>query len=378
MHRVTDLFIFFHSQELGEKNMSSSSTESLEADTSTFYDFYDNYNDAPQPCSKETVKRFAASFLPVLYTLVFLVGLIGNTLVIVVLFKYKRLKSMTDVYLLNLAISDLLFVLSLPFWSYFVIDQWVFGTPWCKIISWIYLVGFYSGIFFIMLMSIDRYLAIVRAVFSLKARTAFHGLIASLIVWLVALLASAPELVFRESFIEQNYTICKLRYPSNYISWKLFYTLEINILGLLLPFIVMAFCYSMIIKTLLHCRNEKKNKAVRMIFAVMIVFFFFWTPYNIVILLQLLEATGVIRNCQTSKNLDYAFQITETLGLFHCCLNPVIYFFMGEKFKKYLKMLFKNWQLPGVICKWCGLHITYHTESTGSFHTQSTGDQEAL
>lgn len=280
--------------------MSSSSTESLEADTTTFYDFIDNYNDAPQPCSKETFKRFAASFFPVLYTLVFLIGLIGNTLVIVVLFKYKRLKSMTDVYLLNLAISDLLFVLSLPFWSYFMIDQWVFGTPWCKIISWIYLVGFYSGIFFIMLMSIDRYLAIVRAVFSMKARTAFHGLIASLTVWLVALLASVPELVFRESFVEQNYTTCKLRYPSNYLTWKLFYTLEINILGLLLPLIVMAFCYSMIIKTLLHCRNEKKNKAVRMIFAVMIVFFFFWTPYNIVILLQLLK---LLESLETVKQV---------------------------------------------------------------------------
>ncbi|XP_008927806.1 C-C chemokine receptor type 4 [Manacus vitellinus] len=356
--------------------MSSASTES--PDLSTFYEYYDNYNDAPKPCSKESVRRFSASFLPVLYSLVFLVGLTGNILVIVVLFKYKRLKSMTDVYLLNLAISDLLFVLSLPFWSYFMLDQWVFGTPWCKIISWIYLVGFYSGIFFIMLMSIDRYLAIVRAVFSLKARTAFHGLITSLVIWLVAFLASVPELVFRESFNEHNYTTCKPRYPGNFTTWKLFSTLEINILGLLIPFVVMTFCYSMIIKTLVHCRNEKKNKAVKMIFAVMIVFFCFWTPYNIVIFLQLLETTGVIRDCQVSTNLDYAFQVTEILGLFHCGLNPVIYFFMGEKFKKYLKMLFKNWHLPGYVCKWCGVHITYHTESTSSFHTQSTGDQDAL
>ncbi|KAM7036542.1 C-C chemokine receptor type 4-like [Passerculus sandwichensis] len=358
--------------------MSSSSTESLEVETTTFYDYYDSYYDAPKLCSKEGVRRFAASFLPVLYSLVFLVGLAGNILVIVVLFKYKRLRSMTDVYLLNLAISDLLFVLSLPFWSYFTVDQWVFGTPWCKIISWIYLVGFYSGIFFIMLMSIDRYLAIVRAVLSLKARTTFHGFITSLVVWLVAFSASVPELVFRESFNEHNFTTCKPRFTGNFTTWKLFSTLEVNILGLLIPFIIMTFCYSMIIKTLVHCRNDKKNKAVKMIFVVMIVFFFFWTPYNIVIFLQLLEFMGVIKDCQVSRNLDYAFQVTEILGLFHCCLNPVIYFFMGEKFKKYLKMLFTNWQLPGYFCKWCGVHITYHTEPTSSFHTQSTGDQDAL
>ncbi|XP_033921024.1 C-C chemokine receptor type 9 [Melopsittacus undulatus] len=358
--------------------MNFSSTESFEVDTSTSYEFYDNYDDAPRPCNKESVRRFAASFLPVLYTLVFLVGLMGNILVIVVLFKYKRLKSMTDVYLLNLAISDLLFVVSLPFWSYFMIDQWVFGTFWCKIISWIYLVGFYSGIFFIMLMSIDRYLAIVRAVFSLKARTAFHGSVTSFVVWLVALLASVPELVFAESFTERDYITCTANYPGNFTTWKLFSTLEINILGLLIPLTVMTFCYAMIIKTLGHCRNEKKNKAVRMIFAVMIVFFLFWTPYNIVVFLQLLENMGVLRGCQVSRNLDYAFQVTEILGLSHCCLNPVIYFFMGEKFKKYVKMLFKNWWLPGDMCKWCRVHITYHSESTSSFHTQSTGDQDPL
>lgn len=108
------------------------------------------------------IRAFGELFLPPLYSLVFLFGLLGNSVVVFGLFKYKRLKSMTDVYLLNLAISDLLFVLSLPFWGYYAADQWVFGLGLCKLISWIYLVGFYSGIFFITLMSIDRYLAIVR------------------------------------------------------------------------------------------------------------------------------------------------------------------------------------------------------------------------
>lgn len=69
----------------------------------------------PKPCTKEGIKAFGEVFLPPLYSLVFLLGLFGNSVVVLVLFKYKRLKSMTDVYLLNLAISDLLFVLSLPF-----------------------------------------------------------------------------------------------------------------------------------------------------------------------------------------------------------------------------------------------------------------------
>ncbi|XP_006121817.3 C-C chemokine receptor type 4 isoform X2 [Pelodiscus sinensis] len=345
----------------------------------SLYDFYnEHYDSSTTPCTKGGVKKFRSHFLPTLYSLVFLLGLAGNSLVILVLFKYKRLKSMTDVYLLNLAISDLLFVFSLPFWSYYAADQWVFGDGLCKIISWIYLVGFYSGIFFIMLMSIDRYVAIVHAVLALTARTVTYGSITSLIVWVVAILASVPELIFSQSSQENNYTICKSEYPANSINWRFLSSLLVNILGLLIPSGVMTFCYSMIIKTLLYCRSEKKNKAVKMIFAVMIVFFVFWTPYNIVIFLRSLEDLGVLTDCQTSKNLDYAMQVTETLAFFHCCLNPIIYFFMGEKFKKYVKLLFKNWPVPGMLFKRCGLLNTYYTESSSSFHTQSTGDQNAL
>lgn len=157
------------------------------ADTTTqdenTYSYYYHDQSIPKPCTKEGIKAFGELFLPPLYSLVFLLGLFGNSVVVLVLFKYKRLKSMTDVYLLNLAISDLLFVLSLPFWAYYAADQWVFGLGLCKIVSWMYLVGFYSGIFFIMLMSIDRYLAIVHAVFSLKARTLTYGVITSLVTW---------------------------------------------------------------------------------------------------------------------------------------------------------------------------------------------------
>ncbi|XP_042331199.1 C-C chemokine receptor type 4 [Sceloporus undulatus] len=341
------------------------------------YSLYeDNYDDSPEPCIKDEVRRFSSWFLPTFYSLVFLLGLAGNTLVLLVLFKYKRLRTMTDIYLFNLALSDLLFVFALPFWSYFVADEWVFGDGLCKVISWIYRIGFYSGIFFIMLMSIDRYLAVVHVVFALKARTVSYGTLASLIVWLVAIAASFPELIFSKSVSKYNHTACKSIYHST--EWKLFVSLETNILGLLMPFIVMLFCYTQIVKNLMHCRNEKKKKAVKMIFAVMIVFFVFWIPYNILLLLQYFVDVGIISGCSISKNLDYADQVTQTLAFFHCCLNPVIYFFMGQKFKKYIKLFFKNCILTKRLCKPCGLPETIYSESSSSFRTQSTSEEEAL
>ncbi|KAG8521489.1 C-C chemokine receptor type 4 [Galemys pyrenaicus] len=344
-------------------------------DESAYNSYYLDLN-IPKPCAKEGIKAFGELFLPPLYILVFLFGLLGNSIVVLVLFKYKRLKSMTDVYLLNLAISDLLFVFSLPFWGYYAADQWIFGLGLCKIISWVYLVGFYSGIFFIMLMSIDRYLAIVHAVFSLRARTLTYGVITSLVTWSVAAFVSLPGLLFSTCHTEHNHTYCRTKYSHNSTRWKVLSSLEINILGMVIPLGVMLFCYSNIIRTLQHCKNEKKNKAVKMIFAVVVLFLGFWTPYNIVLFLETLVQLGVLQDCTFERHLDYAIQATETLAFVHCCLNPVIYFFLGQKFRKYIIQLFKTCGGPFVFCQYCRLLQNYSPDTPSSSYTQSTMDHD--
>ncbi|XP_039192903.1 C-C chemokine receptor type 4 isoform X2 [Crotalus tigris] len=357
--------------------MSITEAASISMESSSFIDYEYDY-DGPQPCIKDGVRNFGSLFLPTLCSLVFLLGLTGNTLVVLVLLKYKRLKSMTDIYVLNLAISDLLFVLTLPFWSYFMADKWVFGDTLCKIVSWTFQIGFFSGIFFIMLMSIDRYLAIVHIAFSLKARTATYGSLTSLIVWLVAINVSVPDLIFSSSVNGYNRTECKLVYHKNSTAWKLFACMEINILGLIVPSIIISFCYARIVLTLLHCRNNKKKKAVKMIFVVVVVFFMCWTPNNVILFLKCLDDVGILGQCEISKNLDYADQVTQILTYFHCCLNPIIYFFMGQKFKLYIRLFFKNCVLSKILCKSCGFHESFYSESSGSGYTQSTSDEETF
>ncbi|XP_053153266.1 C-C chemokine receptor type 4-like [Hemicordylus capensis] len=351
--------------------------ETLTTEEYMLYSSYgDLYDEDLEPCNKEGVRNFELWFLPTFYSLVFLLGLIENTLVVLVLLKYKRLKSMTDIYLLNLAVSDLLLVFALPFWSYYVVEEWVFGDGLCRFISWVYMLGFYSGSFFVMLMSINRYLAVVHVAFALRARMVSYGILASLVVWLVSILAALPQLIFSQTFDYYTQTICKPVYLEK--RWKIFTSLEINVLGLLFPVMVMLFCYTKIVKTLLLCRDEKKKKAEKMIFAVVIVFFLFQAPYHIVLLLRCLYDVGIFRGCLISQNLDYASQATQTLAFFHCCLNPIIYFFMGQKFKKCIKLLFKSCISSGILCRTCELSDTFHTESSGSLYNQSTSDETPL
>ncbi|XP_003225806.1 C-C chemokine receptor type 5 [Anolis carolinensis] len=335
-----------------------------------------DYGDIPTPCHSVAVQEFASHVLPTLYSLVLVFGMLGNALVVLILIRYKKLKSMTDIYLLNLAISDLLFVVSLPFWAYSAAHEWIFEDAMCKILSGIYVVGFYSGSFFIILLTIDRYLAIVHAVFALKARTVTYGIVTSAVTWCVAILASIPWLIFNKLQRENNHCRCTLSFPpETHVNWNQFLTLKINLIGLIFPMIVMIFCYTQIIITLMRCRNDKKNKAVRLIFIIMIIYFLFWAPYNIVLLLQTFQTSFRLDNCYSYSNLGVALQVTETLAMAHCCINPVIYAFAGEKFRKYTCTFFRK-HIALHLSKHCRFLYTEPLERASSTYSHSTGEQD--
>ncbi|XP_004453229.2 C-C chemokine receptor type 3 [Dasypus novemcinctus] len=328
------------------------------------------------PCEKLNIKDLGAQFLPPLYSLVFILGLLGNMVVVVILTKYRRLRSMTNIYLLNLAISDLLFLLTLPFWIHYVAwNEWSFSHFMCKFLSGLYYISLYSEIFFIVLLTIDRYLAIVHAVFALRARTVTFGVLTSIVTWALAGLAALPEFLFHESQEEYGKLICSPLYPEEEEdTWKRFHVLRMNILGLALPLLVMAVCYSGIIKTLLKCRNKKKYKAIRLIFVIMVVFFIFWTPYNLVLLFSAFQIVFFENNCERSKQLDLALLVTEVIAYTHCCVNPVIYAFVGERFQKYLRHFFHR-LVPVYLSKYIPFLLSEKLERASSV-SPSTGEQE--
>ena len=347
------------------------STTAKDYDMTTEYDYGDT-----TPCQKVQERAFGAQLLPPLYSVVFVIGLIGNILVVLVLMQYKRLKSMTSIYLLNLAISDLIFLVTLPFWiDYKVKDDWIFGDAMCKLLSGFYFMGLYSEIFFIILLTIDRYLAIVHAVFALRARTITFGIITSIVVWVLAILASVPGLYFSKTQWEFTHHTCSIHFPpESFTKWKKFQALKLNIMGLVLPLLVMIVCYTGIIKILLRRPNEKKAKAVRLIFVIMIIFFLFWTPYNLSVFVAAFQDSLFTRKCEQSRQLDLAIQVTEVIAYTHCCINPVIYVFVGERFRKYLRQLF--YRLVAVhLAKWFPFLSTERLERVSSM-SPSTGEHE--
>ncbi|TEA38941.1 hypothetical protein DBR06_SOUSAS1710018, partial [Sousa chinensis] len=147
------------------------------------------------PCQPESlvINKYA---VVVIYALVFLLSLLGNSLVMLVILYSRVGRSVTDVYLLNLAMADLLFALTLPVWATSKAKGWIFGTALCKVVSLLKEVNFYSGILLLACISVDRYLAIVHATRMLTQKRHWVRFIC-LGIWVLSLILALPIFVFR-------------------------------------------------------------------------------------------------------------------------------------------------------------------------------------
>ncbi|XP_037375952.1 CX3C chemokine receptor 1 isoform X2 [Talpa occidentalis] len=338
------------------------------------------YDESSEACYTGDIVAFGTVYMSIVYSVVFTFGLVGNLLVVCALTNSQKSKSITDIYLLNLALSDLLFVATLPFWTHYLINEQGFHNAVCKLITAFFFIGFFGGIFFITIISIDRYLAIVLAANSMNNRTVQHGVTISLGVWAAAILVAAPQFMFTK----QSENECLGNYPEVLQDiWPVLRNMEVNFLGFLLPLLIMCYCYFRIMRTLFSCKNHKKSKAIKLILLVVIVFFLFWTPYNIMIFLETLILYDFFPSCDMKRNVRWILQVTETIAFIHCCLNPFIYAFAGEKFRHYLCHLYRK-----CLTVLCGqsAHVTFSLSETqrsrqesimSSNFTHYTSDGEA-
>ncbi|XP_048471729.1 C-C chemokine receptor type 3-like [Rhincodon typus] len=317
-------------------------------------------------CDKESVNSFGAALMPSFYMIVLMLSIVGNGLVLLVLVKYEYLKSITNIFILNLAISDLLSAICLPFWVVHHLKGWIFGVVMCKLTSGMFYIGFYSGIMFLTLMTIDRYLAVVHAVSAARSRKVRYATVTSVIVWLTSTLATVPDFIFVDLDEDPEREICDNVYPyDTAVPWKLFRYYQQNIVFFVLPFIIIVYCYFRIIQTLVKCRTVQKHRTLRVIFTIVVVFFLCWAPYNVVIFLRSLEEIQLLQfeSCDLEMQLDYAHTISYTVAYFHCCLNPIFYAFVGEKFRRHL-IHFCDHYLP------CGLLFHQRHNVTRNVHME--------
>ncbi|XP_073705730.1 C-C chemokine receptor type 2-like [Garra rufa] len=297
-------------------------------DRSTGEDYTDYYevvtNFSGSPCSDANLTVFNGVFLPILYSTVFIVGLMGNALVLWVLIRSGQKSSLTDVCFLNLALCDLLFVASLPFLAHSAVQEWVFGRFMCHTVIALLMTGLYSSVFFMVLMTLDRCVIVVYK-HSICSRKRPAKLALALFIWMLSLFAALPNIVHAKVKHEIK-TYCGYEFSKDIVWMSVAY---LNVLSLILPLIIISFCFCII-----SFKSEERHSVIRLLMAVLAVYFLCWTPFNIVMFLTFLQRKGFMITCEWHIDLSLAMKCVKAIALSHCCLNPIIYACAGHKFRR--------------------------------------------
>lgn len=298
--------------------------------------FFGDYADSSfSPCNV-TIPGFNTWGLTVTYMVVFVLGVVGNSVVVLVLCCMKAGRGTTDVYILHLALADFLFSLTLPFWAIDADRGWIFGTALCKALSAFQEVSLYSSVFLLACISVDRHLAIVKATSVLSCRHLLVKVLCTL-AWLASGLLSLPAVVEKQSedAPELGRSIC---YENLNGEAAVVVLVLRHALGFFLPLAVMVVCYTGTALTLLRTRNHQKQKAIHVILAVVAAFVLCWLPYNVGVLVDsLIRGRWLhVESCAVLHRLEKFLSVTQVLAFVHCALNPVLYAFVGQKFRRQL------------------------------------------
>ncbi|XP_060109818.1 leukotriene B4 receptor 1-like [Heteronotia binoei] len=274
------------------------------------------------------------SVLPSLFLFAcFLVGFPGNGFVVwIIVTKFSR-HSLTLLLILNLAITDLIVMSTVPFWIYSFLYGWVFGDIFCRLLKFCVYLTVYASIFLITLMSLHRFAAVTYPFHSQKFGRPRVVRCTLLLLWVAACIFGSPILIASSKpkkegvCADEMYYTDRTRVTVNFVE---------TLVGFVIPFTVMAVCYTCVLKRLKILKNHKKMKTGKLIAAVVIAFFVCWLPYqvfNILINVALLLKEG---HPETAENL---LQVTKATMNIHgaiafvsSCLNPILYAFAARSF----------------------------------------------
>ncbi|XP_061666892.1 C-X-C chemokine receptor type 2-like [Syngnathoides biaculeatus] len=294
-------------------------------------------------CEARPVDPATGAALSALLTLIFTLAVPGNLLVACVIGRGRRSLTPSDLYLCHLAAADGLMALTVPFWATALNHGWIFGDTTCKTLSLIFEVNFYTSVLLLACISVDRYRAVVHAN---RAPAGSHGKRSRLVcgvVWALGVALALPAL-FNEAAGPgggRAAPTCAESFDvGSATAWRVATRAFRHLVGFLLPLGVMLACYGATVARLLRTRGFRKHRAMRVITAVVVAFVACWTPYHAATAVDTLARADLIPvDCEARRSLSAALVVTNALALLHSGVNPLLYAFVGEKFRRNTKAL---------------------------------------
>uniref|UniRef100_A0A3P9JZS4 G-protein coupled receptors family 1 profile domain-containing protein n=1 Tax=Oryzias latipes TaxID=8090 RepID=A0A3P9JZS4_ORYLA len=242
----------------------------------------------------------------VIMSLCFLLGVPGNIAVIILKPNFQQLSSMTQSLMLNLAVSDLLCLLTLPLWIYSLLYSWIFGLMACKILTFLIYCSVYGSLLTVVLLSFQRYMLIVHQQFQTKMRLLL------VLLWSVSLILAIPALVVRQEIPDEQLVRCSNQYSSQ--PQMLAVLLTETLVGFASCFIV-AFSYIQLHRKVNRAAFFNNPQTSRLVTRIIIVFFVLWIPYHTMNVLSVVATTFHDKLSERTLQQRKRMQTEQTLIL---------------------------------------------------------------
>ncbi|KAK2920392.1 leukotriene B4 receptor 1-like [Channa argus] len=254
----------------------------------------------------------------VILGLSFLIGAPGNLLVIWTILRHVKQRSHTVVLILHMAIADLLTVITLPLWICSLAQSE--GIQWttCKGLVYIINVCMFSSIFFITLMSVERFLAICHPFGWMRWKTKSAMNKCLIVLWLLAFVLGLPVVVTETLNGDQCFSI-----EVTSVGPAIIILCLDTLGGFIVPFVILSICYCRVAATLKTMSFNSKQKSVILVHAVVIAFTVCWLPYHIIYIIHFvcLHGLGKDHHC-VSESTVY---VAGALCFISSSVNPVLY-----------------------------------------------------
>ncbi|KAM4713116.1 leukotriene B4 receptor 1-like [Anableps anableps] len=258
----------------------------------------------------------------VVLSICFLLGVPGNIAVILLKPNWEHLSSLSQCLMLNLAISDLLSLLTLPLWIYSFLFGWTFDLVPCKLLAYLVYCSIYASLLTVTGLSIQRYLVVVRQrrCHQVKRRVLLFML------WLAAGILSIPALVIRNLQKNNHWISCEGQYSSD-AQWVAVLLTE-TVFGFI-SFILVAFSYVCLHRKVNQSAFFNNPQTTRLLTSIIVSFFVLWAPYHTI------NVLGVAAICLKNDNLlkfcNKTWNIFGAVTFINSCLNPLLYAFTSQK-----------------------------------------------
>lgn len=268
--------------------------------------------------------------LLVVNAIIFLLGIGGNAVVIWIA-GFGMKKSVNTTWYLSLAVSDFIFCCCLPFnIIYSVTSDWIFGLFMCKFTSFVMFLNMFSSIFLLVIISVDRCVAVMFPVWAQNHRTVGKASLIIVLAWVISAALSIPSMVYRDVQHHLGINRCMNSYTSDPHTHEIV-AMSRFIFGFVIPFLLIVICYTIIIFRLRASQMAKSSKPFKIMTALILTFFLCWLPYHTFVLIELYHTYNL------NHIVAHGLRIGTTVAAANSFLNPILYVFMGNDFRRKFK-----------------------------------------